>query len=663
MGKSNKFDYTNRPNSGAKLGQIIGHALEKEANKLQKDAEKQANKTRKQSISSSSVGSSDGRDILVHVLDIRAPSKQLGDEGACALADGLEIALRKGSSQASLALEDLNISDNGITTVSLARLAPIIELAKHDLKTVNLADNNIQVNTAEEARQWEVFLVAFKDCLKLRRLDLSGNRSLGAKALETLARIHLREDLINAMPASGDASVYSLTDVHCDDEEDMKTPTQAEWNDDDDVQNSSMAHARYIRRRCGLRSVPYLTLRDIGLTDAGALWLSYVLEDHHYPSQLMDELNATQVDSTIKSYQQGVNFRGIEWNEHEASLGKDGAQLLQKTEVIRQLVLLDNRSTETEADPSDHSECGSDDNGHDSGLRISVDRSKYPRAPVGSRRTSIRSIRTTDGGEHEVSEVESARKKIQRSIIAQYGASSVDLWRSALRAVVTYRILLFSKPFSRVSYISSPLFHFPSMNLQNQGRDPARSSWTATRNDSANPLRRLGPIEGGFYNPSRSVHSKDVVGQPELAIKEVTNTTSNAGKKIFKPHRKGAFGEGSDVQSVGEMLDNLKVQHISSDRFVQWQRERMSNPVHGGPDGFRDTSIPSHLPSKLIDRILSEVMSETELSVMTQQQKEAAFAWARNRANFDTQSEWRKMADSAQVWTLLECIGCLTYGK
>ena len=51
MGKSNKFDFTNRANSGAKLGIIIERDLEKEADKVQKDAEKQAAKARKQSSS------------------------------------------------------------------------------------------------------------------------------------------------------------------------------------------------------------------------------------------------------------------------------------------------------------------------------------------------------------------------------------------------------------------------------------------------------------------------------------------------------------------------------------------------------------------------------------------------------------------------------------
>ncbi len=52
MGKSNKFDYSNRPNSGAKVGAIISTALQKEAEKLQKELDRHVQKARKHSAAS-----------------------------------------------------------------------------------------------------------------------------------------------------------------------------------------------------------------------------------------------------------------------------------------------------------------------------------------------------------------------------------------------------------------------------------------------------------------------------------------------------------------------------------------------------------------------------------------------------------------------------------
>jgi hypothetical protein len=198
MGKSNKFDYTNRPNSGAKLGQIIGAALQKEVEKVKKDAEKSLQKARKQS--NDSVELDHDLQPNKHILDLKAPGKELGDEGVVALADRLEVALRSGSSAARLALEDLNLSGNGMTTASVARLAPIIEMSTFDLKTINLTNNRISVETHQQAQEWETFLKSFRGCLKLRRLDLSGNQQLGSRAVEILARVHNIESLINPIP-------------------------------------------------------------------------------------------------------------------------------------------------------------------------------------------------------------------------------------------------------------------------------------------------------------------------------------------------------------------------------------------------------------------------------------------------------------------------------
>ena len=95
-----------------------------------------------------------------------------------------------------------------------------------------------------------------------------------------------------------------------------------------------------LKRRCGLRSIPYVSLNNIGLTDAGALWLSYVVEDHHFPTQLIDGLNATLPTTLITTYQQEANSKGLDWDEREQQLGKDGLHTLKKAEAVRRQALL-----------------------------------------------------------------------------------------------------------------------------------------------------------------------------------------------------------------------------------------------------------------------------------------------------------------------------------
>ena len=660
MGKSNKFDYTNRSNSGAKLGQIVGTALQKEAEKVKKDAERHMQKARKQS-GDSSAGSVDTPGTT-HTIDLKAPSKDLGDDGVCALADGLEISLRNGSDVASLALEDLNLSANGITTVSLARLAPIIELAKYDLKTLNLSHNKIRVKTNDEAQQWETFLRAFKDCLKLRRLDLSSNPELGARAMEVFARVHTGERPINPMPPGGESSTLSLISEHNDDDT-TQSPEQAPGADRGGLDFSTdMAHARLIKRRCGLRSIPFITLHDIGLDDAGALWLSYVLEEHHYPTQLIDELNATHIGSSVLTYQQDTNFRGMDWNENKA-IGKEGRQLLEKTELIRRHILFDGRATAA----SPIIEGGDSLPGDDERARRRSMDSRISTNMQGNRRASIRSIRTSDGGEHEVPEFESARKKIMRHIIAHDGAGDVELWKSALRLFRASRVMLYVAPVTRRCYIGKPFFNIPDMDIP---ATPTIEPPTPVESPVANEhphltldtakAASLALRDRASYAAKLSAAANGAGGQPEGALTDVTNTPATPLRLQKPTHRKGAFSEGTDLPAVTEKLRVPMQRGGNPLRFVRFQQARLAKYASEGK-GFRNVSTPCHFPSDIMDRIVSFVMVNRELGVMSDEQRRRAMDWGLRKETLMTEREWLKKDESAQVLMLLDNVGCLAY--
>lgn len=630
MGKSNKFDYSNRTNGGAKLGSIIGRDLEKEADKVVRDVSRKARKSSSGS-SISGVSSLDLTEAIVHTLDIKAPSKQLGDEGACALAAGLEAALAAATTSAAVLLEDLNLSDNGITTVTLARLAPVINLARYDLKTLNLTNNAIRVQSDQEATEWDTFLRSFGHCLKLRRLDLSGNAELGPRALEIFARVHAQEPPINPMLSCENFSVISLRNEEtCDADE---TPTSAYFGD-------AMTDGGVVKRRCGLRGIPYLTFTNVGLNDTGALWLSYVLEDHHYPIQLMDTLNATAANSCIRTYAQEAASLGLDWNPQEPLLGRDGLNLLKKTEAIRWQSMFDDGSI------------------MDSSM---IESMESIQARVGDRRASIRSIATTDGGEHELSELESLRTKLMRHIIADRGTVEVELWRAGLRAAISSTALTGLGPRVRdrnptVFYTGPPLFHFsPSPSSPAQGKENRRQT---PSNISLGSPQSKDAWRHGTYAQTLTVNTSVAAGEPELALTEVTNTPTTP-RMIFKPHRKGAFSDGSDLQAVNQKLDGLVDRSHGPHDFVRWQEDIIER--RGGVAALRDPSVPSHLPKHLMDRIVSYAVSEREWRLLTEKQRRNACAWGQDRNNFGASESWRKMPQSSQVLSLLEAIECQDY--
>lgn len=651
MGKSNKFDFTNRPSSGTKLGNSIASTLTKEADRI-------AVKSRKQS-TSSSAGSE--KDASGHPIDLQAPNKDLGDDGVCALADGLEIALRSGSVLACLALEDLNLSGNGITTVALARLAPIIDVARHDLKTLNLANNKIRVTTDEEAEQWEAFLLAFKDCFRLRRLDLSNNKELGVRGLEMFARVHINEPAITPTAAAGDVSVLSLVSENGDDDGSSPVHDSVYGDEDETEMGKSLSDVRLLKRRCGLRSIPYITLHDIGLTDAGALWFSYVLEDHHYPNQLTHDLNGTHATSHIKIYQQSASSGGIDWDENMALMGRDGLALLHKTETLRRQTMLDDQSTLAGSVLMEDGMAGDDTEMQ--ARRMSTER-RFSRSLPGARRASIRSIHTIDGGEHEASELESARRRIQRHVIEHDKVSSVELWHAALKLVKCSRLLLLASPSSRQLYTGEPMFHFPAAPPEKQPLHQAPAPAKAQAIGHANKLSidtgRATPGSRGSYAATLTAMSSGVPGEPELAITEATNSPTTP-KMVFKPHRKGAFSEGSDLPTVTEKLNGLIVRDDNPERFVRYQQDRI---VSAGSSGtaYRDSRIASHLTQGLVERIFGFV-ERGKWEVLSEAQRKAAFAWGQDRASLKVELEWRRKDEASQVWMMLDSINCLGYDQ
>lgn len=277
----------------------------------------------------------------MHKLDIKVPGKALGDEGFALLCDGLEKAL---DSCVDLALVDFNASDNSLSTRSLARLAPIVCRSNFNLQTLDLSKNNFQVTTTVEARDWELFLCAFHDCMTLRRLDLSDNPSLSYWALEVLARVYSQEPPVDPLSATGAQSLITLPD---DELLDVAAETDTEDEDngeshgyhDDELprcaNGKTLADTWVLGYRRGLRSIPYLTLTNVGLSDTGALFLSYVLEQHYYPIQLITETNASDATSQIRTYRQDANLKGIDWDDNLETLGKDGVYVLQCAEKQR----------------------------------------------------------------------------------------------------------------------------------------------------------------------------------------------------------------------------------------------------------------------------------------------------------------------------------------
>ena len=147
-------------------------------------------------------------------IEVHASGRALGDGGIQELVDGLCEALKSHDSILTSRLEELCLSGNNLTPLSLACLSRVIETAAEDLKEVDLSSNRITVSTDDEAGAWETFLRSFRSCSVMRRLDLSGN-DLGPRAFELLARVYTREEALDMTSTEMDEEVKeeSMTSV------------------------------------------------------------------------------------------------------------------------------------------------------------------------------------------------------------------------------------------------------------------------------------------------------------------------------------------------------------------------------------------------------------------------------------------------------------------
>jgi Leucine-rich repeat (LRR) protein len=89
---------------------------------------------------------------------------------------------------------ELHLQKNELTAQSLARLGEVIALSAGDLRELDLSQNDIRVKTPEEQMMWRDFLLSFKNCYMLKKLDL-GSNPLGPAGVEILARVYIKSDL------------------------------------------------------------------------------------------------------------------------------------------------------------------------------------------------------------------------------------------------------------------------------------------------------------------------------------------------------------------------------------------------------------------------------------------------------------------------------------
>ena len=579
----------------------------------------------------------DAKDSTLHKLDLKVPGKSLTDEGFALLADGLQNAF---TTCRDLALVDLNLTNNHLTTKSLARLAPLIQASRYTLQTLDLSHNDFQVSSDKQAEEWQLFLQSFRSCMTLRRLDLGDNPSLGYRAFEVLARVYSREPAVDPEPATGTRSFITLPDS-CSVLSSSSLDANHSTNANDPnlprcANGKTLADAWLLKHRCGLRSIPYLTLTNVGLDDTGALFLSYVLEQHYYPIQLVTENNATEASSSIRTYRQDANTKGIDWDNNSESLSKDGLHLLQCAEKLRMKMLLGDSDSMTSSFMS-------------AGFPDAPDASPRAAPGVHLRRSSLLSVQSMDYSMFDKSDIQSARKKIQRNTIGHAGCDSVDLWRASLAAIIASRKVFLLAPVFKMNNAARLFLEGNEHNTEpNQNKDGHAdradinqlADVPVTDEHFKHALSSLSLHSGSMdfedSQSKRSYAATLMTTSPVDSMSPEWTTPDGIPVSHTKVLRTSASSRGRSSSSEGHSSDDSQKSgaHVSAEEFVRFQQNRMEKlkAYHKGEsDGYRDVSLRCHLPLPVCLEVLRLSMSPVDLSHLGADKQKKAFTWGQKR--------------------------------
>lgn len=217
-------------------------------------------------------------------LELSLEGKDLADAGVEAFAATLANVLTPGKTAVVSRLQTLHLQNNGLTIRSLALLAPAIKAASADLEELDLSRNAITITTNDDITSWRTFLCSFEDCRALRRVSLARNDLSNLAALEILSRVYMLQFCRNASTFSASAGDLSLYDDEAHDLENGMNALAVRDNNlpEDEPMTDQKTSKTLISGVKGLSGAQIIDLSDASITDAGALFLSWVIERHRW---------------------------------------------------------------------------------------------------------------------------------------------------------------------------------------------------------------------------------------------------------------------------------------------------------------------------------------------------------------------------------------------
>ena len=386
-------------------------------------------------------------------------------------------------------MNELNLSACSLPTGALRLLASVITASEDTLESLDLQANSWDMTLPNALNDWEEFLMSFKNCIKMRKVDLSDNK-LGDKGIETLVRVYTREmrniafddEKVNVLDEPLMGSVSNDSTSSDEEEDDEFVASMVASGEYGSMFTSPLAASAVIKSnrrpsddtvtipKRGLRSIAYIRLHNVGMTDLSALHLTYLLPYHPLPHVLLRRLDTQIPDSSVGRddvlYDPDSLCRGVMYDIDNPEFTSLGKKILENVEKVRRAGGIKPPFPYTPILPT-IANPGSVPPSPDSfRARRNSDSSKsyFPETPSPSRKESISSIRTiaiSHGRSGSITsmtpckieampywtEILKARPKIQGEILKNSCSLHIsELWPAGIKLLSLGRLFTIPQP-------------------------------------------------------------------------------------------------------------------------------------------------------------------------------------------------------------------------
>lgn len=219
-----------------------------------------------------------------------------------------------------------------------------------------------------------------------------------------------------------------------------------------------------------------------------------------------------------------------------------------------------------------------------------------------------------------VEELESSRRKMQRTMLEDAASKSTVLWSISLKLLAYTRSIL--------------------LDTSQALSSPARSA-VSSSSRSSNGIKENSPPPHATYASRLVVNSNERAD----ALLSITDTSNTPVKPVVlrARRRRDSFSVGSDCQPVSPPNKQATALTLDTPISMTAEEVRMIGP----------------LPERAWQIVLGMLLDER--GVLSESQRRAIFEYGSDRRTLAGETEALGKSRSVQMWMVLESMGCLKY--